>query len=84
MLFSDAGRRHAMNRSVLFPLRSLFNLKESEREREKKGQRMMKTMYPVPQSHVLQSPAFSMATSAFGQVYVASATTFDLHGETSV
>lgn len=44
----------------------------------------MKTMYPVPQSHVLQSPAFSLATSAFGQVYVASATTFDLHGETSV
>lgn len=57
---------------------------ERERERDKKGQRTMKTMYPVPQSHVLQSPAFSLATSAFGQVYVASATTFDLHGETSV
>lgn len=57
---------------------------ERARERGKKGQRTMKTMHPVPQSHVLQSPVFSLATSAFGQVNVAYATTFDLHGETSV
>lgn len=44
----------------------------------------MKTMYPVPHSRVLQSPAFSTCNFCFGQVYVAFAMTFDPYGETSV